>query len=144
MPSLSDELLREDPLFVPAAVDELLRYDSSVQIANRTAARDCELAGTPVHQWETVTLVLGAANRDPKRFAEPDRVDIARPASRHVGFGLGPHFCLGAALTRLEATVALARWCAAARSSRWLCPPWSTGPTTGYAGSSRCPFSSAG
>jgi cytochrome P450 len=100
------ELLR-DPALVPDAVEELLRYDTSVQVTNRTAAEDCEIAGTPVRRWETVTLVLGAANRDPKHFDNPDRVDVARAERRHVGFGLGPHFCLGAALTRLEATIAL-------------------------------------
>jgi cytochrome P450 len=101
------ELLRADPSLVPRAVEELLRYDTSVQITNRTAAVDCEIAGVPVRQWETVTLVLGAANRDPERFDDPDRLDVTRTQGKHVGFGLGPHFCLGAALTRLEATIAL-------------------------------------
>ena len=101
------ELLRYDPALVPDAVEELLRYDTSVQLTNRTAAEDCEIAGTPVRQWETVTLVLGSANRDPKHFDYPDRVDVTRADGRHVGFGLGPHFCLGAALTRLETTTAL-------------------------------------
>src|SRR5262249_39532014 len=82
-------------------------YDSSVQLTNRTAAEDCEIAGTPVRQWETVTLVLGAANHDPKQFDNPGCVDVTRADIRHVGFGLGPHFCLGAAPTRLETTVAL-------------------------------------
>ena len=61
----------------------------------------------PVRQWETVTLMLGSANRDPTHFDDPERVDVTRAENRHVGFGLGPHFCLGAALTRLETTIAL-------------------------------------
>jgi cytochrome P450 len=101
------ELLRGNPALVPDGVEELLRYDTSVQLTNRTAAEHCEIAGTPVRQWETVTLVLGAGNRDPKHFDNPDHVDVTRAESRHLGFGLGPHFCLGAALTRLETTIAL-------------------------------------
>jgi hypothetical protein len=101
------ELLRAEPALVPNAVEELLRYDTSVQLTNRTAAEDSEIAGVPVRQWETVTLMLGAANRDLTQFDNPDRVDVTRAETRHLGLGLGPHFCLGAALTRLEATVAL-------------------------------------
>jgi cytochrome P450 len=100
-------VLCEDPCFVPNSVEELLRYDGPVQIANRTAVEDCEIGGTPVHRWDTVTLLLGAANRDPNRFYEPDRVDVTRDDSKHVGFGLGQHFCLGAALTRLETATVL-------------------------------------
>jgi hypothetical protein len=101
------QLLRTEPALVPNAVEELLRYDTSVQLTNRTAAEECLIDGVPVRQWETVTLMLGAANRDPNQFDNPDRVDVARVEARHLGFGLGPHFCLGAALTRLETTVAL-------------------------------------
>jgi cytochrome P450 len=101
------DILREDPAQVQAAIEELLRYDSPVQFANRTAAVDCEIERVPVRQWDTVTLVLGGANRDPGHFADPDRVDIQRTEGRHLGFGLGPHFCLGAALTRLEASTVL-------------------------------------
>ena len=100
-------ILREDSSFAANAVEELLRYDAPVQIANRTAAEDCEIGSTAVRQWDTVTLLLGAANRDPGRFYEPDRVEVTRDDSKHVGFGLGPHFCLGAALTRLEAAIVL-------------------------------------
>jgi cytochrome P450 len=100
-------MLREDPSRVPAAVEELLRYDSPVQFANRTAAVDSDIHGVPVRQWDTVTLILGAANRDPNHFDQPDRVDIDRRETRHLGFGLGPHFCLGAALTRLEVSTVL-------------------------------------
>lgn len=101
------ELLLEDPSLVPGAVEELLRYDTSVQIVNRTAAEDCAIGGVAVARWDTVTLLVGAANRDPNRFDEPDRLDVTRDPGRHLGFGLGPHFCLGAALTRLETSVVL-------------------------------------
>ncbi len=101
------QLLLEDPELVPAAVDELLRYDSPVQLTNRTAATDTEIASTSIRQWDTLALIIGAANRDPEHFTEPDRVDVARRQNRHLGFGLGPHFCLGAALTRVETTIAL-------------------------------------
>jgi cytochrome P450 len=101
------DLLREDPSLVAGAVEEMLRYDTPVQFTNRTAAVDCEIEGVPVRQWDTVTLVLGAANRDPQRFDDPDRVDVTRADRRHLGFGLGPHFCLGAALTRLEVSTVL-------------------------------------
>ena len=78
-----------------------------MQLTNRTAATDTEIADTPIRQWDTLALVLGAANRDPAQFTEPDRLDLTRTPSRHLGFGLGPHFCLGAALTRTETTIAL-------------------------------------
>jgi cytochrome P450 len=100
-------LLLDQRNLVPAAVDELLRYDNPVQLTNRTAATDTELAATPIRQWDTLALIIGAANRDPTKFANPDRVDVTRAHNRHLGFGLGPHFCLGAALTRLETTIAL-------------------------------------
>ena len=100
-------LLRDDPSLVAGAVEEFLRFDGPVQFANRTATRSCEIGGVAVEQWDTVSLLLGSANRDPKRFDEPERLDVTRADRGHLGFGLGPHFCLGAALTRLEVTVAL-------------------------------------
>ena len=72
------ERLLAEPALVPNAVEELLRYDGPVQITNRTAAADCEVAGVEIRQWDTIALVLGAANRDPARFAAPDRLDVAR------------------------------------------------------------------
>lgn len=98
--------LQEDRALAAGAVDELLRFDGPVQLTNRTASVDAEVGGVPVAQWDTIAVVVGAANRDPDRFAAPDVVDVARGETRHLGFGLGPHFCLGAALTRLEAQVA--------------------------------------
>jgi len=100
--------LRDVPTFGRNAVDELLRFDSPVQLTARTALSDMEVGGQCVRQGEQVIALLGAANRDPAVFADPDRLDLARAnANRHLAFGAGHHFCLGAALARLEAEVAL-------------------------------------
>lgn len=84
------------------AVEEMLRHDSPLHLFERTATQDLELAGTPVAAGEKVVVLLGAANRDPAVFAEPDRFDLARDPNPHLAFGLGIHFCLGAPLARLE------------------------------------------
>ena len=99
--------LRVDPSLVPGAVEECLRYDSPVQLTSRVATCDLELGGKRVRAGHEVDLVLGAANRDPEQFPDPDRLDVTRPDCRHVGFGHGLHFCLGAALARLEGQIAL-------------------------------------
>ncbi len=100
--------LRADPGLVDGAVEELLRYDSAVQMTARTARADTAVGGRPVRAGESVVLLLGAANRDPAVFADPDVLDLRRPnAARHVAFGFGPHHCLGAALARVELRVAL-------------------------------------
>ena len=101
------DLLRRSPELIPGAVDELLRFDSPVQMSQRVAIEDLDLAGRRVRAGDEILLVLGAANRDPSVFAEPHRLDVARDARRHVAFGGGIHHCLGAALARLEGEVAL-------------------------------------
>jgi pimeloyl-[acyl-carrier protein] synthase len=101
------ERLRRAPDLIPAAVDELLRFDSPVQMSQRIAMEDLDLGGVPVKAGDEILLVLGAANRDPSVFAEPHRLDVTRDARRHVAFGGGIHHCLGAALARLEGQVAL-------------------------------------
>jgi cytochrome P450 len=101
------ELLRASPERVPAALEELLRYDSPVQMTSRIAKRDCALSGHPVRRGQQLVLLLGAANRDPEVFAEPERLDVTRTDVRHVSFSHGIHFCLGAQLARLEGALAL-------------------------------------
>ncbi|MGH8909245.1 MAG: cytochrome P450 [Egibacteraceae bacterium] len=99
--------LRRDPTLIRPGVEELLRYDSSVQTVTRIVAGQVEVGGRTLGDGELVSVVLGAANRDPDRFADPDRLDVSRADNRHLGFGNGPHFCLGAPLARLEVEVAL-------------------------------------
>ncbi|MEW5810720.1 MAG: cytochrome P450 [Actinomycetota bacterium] len=101
-------LLREDPDLWPSAIEEMLRFDSPVQMTAREASRDTEVAGVPVARGTAVVLLLGGANRDPEVFDQPDRFDITRPNARdHLAFGSGIHVCLGAALARNEAVTAL-------------------------------------
>jgi cytochrome P450 len=94
----------------PAVVEELLRYDPPVQLSARVALEDAEVEGRLVRRGEPVMMLLGAANRDPEVFPDPDRLDLTRwvhEASRHLAFGQGIHFCLGAPLARLEGRIAL-------------------------------------
>ncbi len=100
--------LRADRSLIPVAVEEALRLEAPVQGSVRVAARDTEVAGTPVSKGSRLLVVAGAANRDDQVFSDPDRFDLDRPNARaHLSFGKGIHFCLGAALSRLEAVVAL-------------------------------------
>lgn len=102
------DILRADPDLWAGAVDEILRFDSPVQLTARRARVDAELAGTHVRQGETVVIHLAGANRDPAVFDDPDRFDVRRPnAARHLAFSGGRHFCLGAALARKEGEVGL-------------------------------------
>lgn len=96
-----------DPALMPAAVEELLRYDCPVQIVLRRATEDLDLAGCRIAGGQAVVLVLGAANRDPAVFPEPHRLDLDRPRMGQLGFGHGAHFCLGAGLARMEVEIAL-------------------------------------
>jgi len=103
------ELLRREPERIPGAVEELLRYDGSVlRAVPRVAVEDVEIGGTTIPRGALVTIVLGAANRDGSHTDEPDRLDVTRPAPRHVAFGHGIHFCPGAGLARVESELALA------------------------------------
>lgn len=102
------ELLRQNPDLWPNAVDEILRLDPPVLLTGRTATRDTEIAGTRIQRGALVTTVLAAANRDPSVFADPTRFDVTREnAKDHVSFSAGRHFCLGAALARMEGEVGL-------------------------------------
>jgi cytochrome P450 len=100
--------LQDDPSLIGSAVEEFLRYDSPVQTTDRVATVDCEIAGHPIRRGAVVALLLGAANRDPARFADPDRLDLGRQDNHHVSLGHGAHFCLGAALARVEAQIVIA------------------------------------
>ena len=100
-------LLRSDPDLVPAAVEELLRYDSPVQTDFRGVRQDCEVNGFPLRRGQNLTLLMGSANRDPEKFEDPDRLDVGRETRGHLSFGLGVHYCLGAPLARLEGRVVL-------------------------------------
>ncbi|MFQ4144114.1 cytochrome P450 [Chlorogloeopsis sp. ULAP02] len=100
-------LLRSHPELITGAVEELIRYDSPVQMVTRWAFADVEIGGKLIRRGDSVGLVLGSANRDPARFVNPDFLDIQRQDCKHCGFGSGIHFCLGAALARAEAAIAL-------------------------------------
>jgi len=99
--------LRANPELMPDAVDELVRYDSPVQMVTRWSYRDEVLHGRDIHRRDKVVLVLASANRDSHQFPDPDILYLHRSASRHYGFGLGIHYCLGAALARAEADIGL-------------------------------------
>jgi cytochrome P450 len=95
--------LARHPDLCPQAVNELLRYDSPAQVASRVALNDLILGGVKVRKGQQALVVLGAANRDPERYPDPDRLDLTRTGPPHLAFGNGPHFCVGAGLARLEA-----------------------------------------
>jgi pimeloyl-[acyl-carrier protein] synthase len=97
--------LRDDPELVPSAVEELLRYESPSQHTARMAPCDVELGGRKIKKRQAVIAVMGAGNRDPERFPDPDRLDLGRTDNRHLAFGWAAHFCFGAALARIEGQV---------------------------------------
>ena len=99
--------LRNDPNLIPAAVEELLRFDSPVQADFRRVLRDCEVNGAALRKRDNLVLFLGAANRDPDVFEDPDRLDVGRSQGPHLSFGRGIHHCLGAPLARLEGRIVL-------------------------------------
>jgi cytochrome P450 len=100
--------LHRDPARVPAAIEECLRFDGPVERAlNRWAASDVELGGHTIRRGDDVIAILGSANRDPERFPDPDLLDLDRDDTKHVAFGRGSHYCLGAPLARLEGEIAL-------------------------------------
>jgi cytochrome P450 len=102
------EKLRADPSLVPSAVEELLRYESPSQHTARLAPDDVLLGGKQIRKRQAVIAVMGAANRDPERFPDPDRLDITRQDNRHVAFAWASHFCFGAPLARIEGQTAFA------------------------------------
>ncbi len=99
--------LREDPGLIPSAVEELLRFDSPVQVDMRSVLDDCDVNGFPLRRGDSVVMLLGSANRDPDQFESPDRLDVRPREQNHLAFGRGIHHCLGAPLARLEGRVVL-------------------------------------
>lgn len=99
--------LQDDLSLLPSAVDEFLRYESPIQLTDRAVVEDCEIGGQRIQQGQMAVAILGAANRDPARFPDPDRLDVGRQDNAHLAFGQGNHFCLGSQLAKLETEVAL-------------------------------------
>ncbi len=99
--------LRENPELIRSAVEELLRYESPVQYTGRAAQEEMEICGARLHPGEQVIFFLGAANRDPSEFRDPDKLDLGRLPNPHLSFGAGAHFCIGNQLARLESQVAI-------------------------------------
>jgi cytochrome P450 len=99
--------LRADPDLIVSAIEELLRFESSVQLNNRKLTADSEIGGVAMKRDDYVWLCIGAANRDPEMFPDPDRIDIGRERNRHLAFGAGIHACAGMSLGRMEARIAL-------------------------------------
>ena len=100
--------LRNDPALIPNAVEEMLRWDSPVQATVRVTKTAVELGGQTVPEGALIVAMIGAANRDPAVFPDPDRFDITRTDNHHLSFGFGAHFCLGAPLARLEGEIVFA------------------------------------
>ena len=101
------ERLRQNPSLIEPAIEEFLRFETPVQVTGRVANEDVEVGGKVIRKGQPVGLLLGAANRDPDQFPDPDRLDIGRAPNRHDAFSFGIHFCVGAPLARLEAKVVL-------------------------------------
>ncbi len=101
--------LRAEPALIGSAVEEALRYQSSNQLGNRVAAAPVEIGGVAMPAGTQVVICIGAANRDPDQFADPDRFDIARTPNRHLAFGAGIHVCAGMTLARMEGRIAIGR-----------------------------------
>ena len=103
-------LVSRDPARIPPWIEETLRYDNSTQLLMRTTLEPVAVRDTQIPEGASVLLLVGSANRDPEVFADPDAYDIGRDTSAMLSFGRGTHFCMGAALARLEARVAFEEW----------------------------------
>jgi pimeloyl-[acyl-carrier protein] synthase len=101
------EELRHDPELIPSAVEELLRYESPTQRTARMTTADIELGGERIPKGSVVAAVIGAANRDPAQFEDPERLDLRRVDNRHIAFSYGIHFCMGSALARIEVQITI-------------------------------------
>lgn len=122
-PDALEKLRRRPELIVPG-VDELLRFESSVQFWHtRTALEDIEIADTTIPKGAPIFLVYGSANRDPERFENPDELDLERPDNEHLGFSQGIHYCFGAPLARLEVQVAVGEFIRRVENPRLVVDP---------------------
>jgi hypothetical protein len=110
--------LRADPNLIASAIEEFLRFESSNQLGNRRVAEPVEIGGVRLEPGTSVTLAIGAANRDPAQFKDPDRLDIGRAPNRHLAFGAGIHACAGMSLARAEGRIAIGRLVARAPAFR--------------------------
>src|SRR5262249_5129418 len=99
--------LREDPESITVAVEELLRFETPVQVLIRGVPEEIEFRDRRIGPKQVLVLLLGAANRDPEQFADPDRLDLTRDPNRHLAFGVGPHGCVGRWLARFALTIAI-------------------------------------
>jgi cytochrome P450 len=97
---------------IKTGIEEILRFESSNQLGNRMTTEPVELAGIKLAAGTPVTLCIGAANRDPAQFADPENLDVGRTPNRHLAFGTGAHQCAGMALARLEGAIAISRFLA--------------------------------
>ncbi|MEU7826240.1 cytochrome P450 [Catellatospora sp. NPDC049133] len=122
-PDALEKLRRRPELIVPG-VEELLRFESSVQFWHtRSALEDIEIAGTTIPKGAPIFLAYGSANRDPQRFANPDQLDLERPDNEHLGFSQGIHYCFGAPLARLEVQVAVSEFVRRVQNPRLVADP---------------------
>ena len=110
-PGECERLIRE-PSLIKTAIEEFLRFESSNQLGNRITTHPTEIGGVALPAQTSITLCIGAANRDPERFAHPDRLDIGRQPNRHLAFASGPHQCVGMNVARLEGRIAISRFLA--------------------------------
>jgi cytochrome P450 len=138
------ERVRAEPGLIPAAVEEMLRLEPPVQFLRRTALDDIELAGTTIPQGVLVALAIAAGNRDPARFADPDRFDPERRDNQHLGFGSGVHACFGAPLARIEARIAFTQLVQRLEQPRLLVDPPPYRPSPLLRGPAHLPIAVAG
>src|SRR5580704_2759681 len=126
--------LREKPDMIRTAVEELLRYESPVQFTARVLKEDIEVCGQQIPKRWSILCMLGAANRDPKQFKEPDRLDLKRMINQHLAFSAGPHFCIGNQLARLEGQIPLLNLVQRFPEMKLAGPPPEWAPTFGFRG----------
>src|SRR5262245_39167936 len=122
--------LRREPALLPGAVEEMLRFEPPILYVSRVVRSDVEWAGVPVKKGDLVHLGLASANRDPERFADPDRFEVGRSAMRNLSFGWGMHFCLGASIARMEGCVAFETLLGRTAKIAWAGAPAAWAPAT--------------